>query len=166
MEKLKIIVAVANNNAIGNKGKLLYTLKDDMKYFKEKTNDNVVIMGRKTFESIGKPLSNRVNIVLSSNKIEEPDVIWEKSLESAVSFATKNYRDKKIFVIGGGKLYKEALDKNYVDEIFLTKIYATPKEADVFFPSLDLEKKWEVIKCYKKKEDEYHYSISEIRIKS
>ena len=91
MKKLKIIVAVANNNAIGNKGKLLYTLKDDMKYFKAKTNGNVVIMGRKTFESIGKPLSNRVNIVLSSNKIVETDVIWEKSLESAVSFATKNY---------------------------------------------------------------------------
>ena len=53
MKKLKIIVAVANNNAIGNKGKLLYTLKDDMKYFKAKTNGNVVIMGRKTFESIG-----------------------------------------------------------------------------------------------------------------
>ena len=110
MKKVKIIVAVTENDAIGKNGKLLFSLKEDMKHFKNTTSGSVVIMGKKTYESIGRALPNRENIVLSRTKgIDSENIHWRTSLEDAILFAEQNYKDKDIFIIGGGSLYKETL---------------------------------------------------------
>lgn len=145
MKKVKIIVAVTENDAIGRKGKLLFSLKGDMKHFKETTSDNVVIMGKKTFESIGKALPNRINIVLSRHKSEDSDTLyWKTSLEEAITFAEQKYCDKEIYIIGGGQLYKETLEKDYADAVYLTRIKQKVDDADTFFPKLDYNKDWEI----------------------
>lgn len=145
MKKVKIIVAVTENDAIGRKGQLLFSLKGDMKHFKETTNGNVVIMGKKTYESIGKALPNRINIVLSRHREKNADnLFWKASLEEAIEFAEKNYNDKEIFIIGGGTLYKETIDKDYADTVYLTRIKQRVDDADTFFPKLDYDTEWEV----------------------
>lgn len=145
MKKIKIIVAVTENNAIGRKGKLLFSLKGDMKHFKETTNGNVVIMGKKTFESIGKALPNRINIVLSKHKSNNStNLYWKTSLEEAITFAEQKYSDKEIYIIGGGQLYKETLEKDYADTVYLTRIKQRVDDADTFFPKLDYNKDWEI----------------------
>ena len=116
-----IIVAVSENDAIGKDNKLLFHLKEDMQNFKRLTTSNVVIMGRKTYESIGKPLKDRINIVISrSDNKDEENLIWVHSLEEAMKKA-KEY-EKDIYIIGGGSIYKEALKKDIVDKIYLTRI--------------------------------------------
>ena len=145
MKKVKIIVAVTENDAIGKNGKLLFSLKEDMKHFKNTTSGSVVIMGKKTYESIGRALPNRENIVLSRTKgIDSENIHWKTSLEDAILFAEQNYKDKDIFIIGGGSLYKETLEKDYSDTIYLTRIKQRVNDADTFFPKLDYSKEWEV----------------------
>ena len=102
-----------------------------MKHFKDTTNGNVVIMGKKTYESIGRALPNRENIVLSRTKgIDSENIHWKTSLEDAITFAEQNYKDKDIFIIGGGSLYKETLEKDYADLIYLTRIKQRVNDAD------------------------------------
>lgn len=144
MKKVKIIVAVTENDAIGKNGGLLFSLKGDMKHFRETTKGNVVIMGSKTYESIGRPLPNRINIVLSRHLRSGNGYLSKASLEDAIEYAEKNYPDKEIFIIGGGSLYKETLDKGYADTIYLTRIKQFVNDADTFFPRLDYNKEWEV----------------------
>lgn len=152
-----IIVAASSNNAIGNKGKPLFHLHEDMKFFKKMTMGNVIIMGRKTYESIGGILDNRVNLVVSHfGKY--------KSIEDAVKFAEKEHPDKEIFFIGGEQIYKEVIEKDYVDNIYLTMVHKNIEEADAWFPSLDLQDKWHVVrsnKYYDEKEG-VHFDIMEI----
>lgn len=136
-----IIVAVSENDAIGKDNKLLFHLKEDMQNFKRLTTSNVVIMGRKTYESIGKPLKDRINIVISrSDNKDEENLIWVHSLEEAMKKA-KEY-EKDIYIIGGGSIYKEALEKDIVDKIYLTRINKRINDADTFFPRLDYYDKW------------------------
>ena len=124
-----IIVAVSENDAIGKDNKLLFHLKEDMQNFKRLTTSNVVIMGRKTYESIGKPLKDRINIVISrSDNKDEGNLIWVHSLEEAMKKA-KEY-EKDIYIIGGGSIYKEALEKDIVDKIYLTRIKKRVNDAD------------------------------------
>lgn len=145
MKKVKIIVAVTENDAIGKNGGLLFSLKGDMRHFRETTKGNVVIMGSKTYTSIGKVLPNRINIVLSRHQGEDIDnLFWKSSLEDAIIFAEQNFKDKEIFIIGGGTLYKETLDKGYADTIYLTRIKQKVDDADTFFPKLDYDTEWEV----------------------
>ena len=145
MKKVKIIVAVTENDAIGKNGKLLFSLKGEMKHFKDTTSGSVVIMGKKTYESIGRALPNRENIVLSRTKgVDSENIHWRTSLEDAILFAEQNYKDKDIFIIGGGSLYKETLEKDYADLIYLTRIKQRVNDADTFFPKLDYSKEWEV----------------------
>ncbi|MDR3272155.1 MAG: dihydrofolate reductase [Flavobacteriaceae bacterium] len=130
-----IIVAVDENNAIGKDNRLLWHLPDDLKRFKKLTQNHAVIMGRKTFESIGRPLPNRLNIVVSQNsKYSVPDgVQLVHSLEEAVEEAEKY--SKNLFVIGGGKIYDQMV--NLADTIEMTLVYTKIKEADTFFPELN-----------------------------
>lgn len=145
MKKVKIIVAVTENDTIGRKGQLLFSLNGDMKHFKEMTTGKVVIMGKKTYESIGKVLPNRINIVLSRHQGEDIDnLFWKSSLEDAITFAEQNFKDKEIFIIGGGTLYKETIDKDYADTVYLTRIKQRVDDADTFFPKLDYNTEWEV----------------------
>ena len=159
---VNIIVAVTENDAIGKDNELLFRLKEDLKNFKQLTSENVIIMGRKTYESIGKPLKNRINIVISRNdNKDEENLIWTHSLEEALKKA-KEY-EKDIFIIGGGSVYKEALEKDVIDKIYLTRIKKRVNDADTFFPRLDYFNKWIVYHVESYNEGMLGYDICEIR---
>ena len=134
MKERHIIAAVDNNFGIGNKGNLLYRISGDLQRFKNLTINNIVIMGRKTYESIGKPLPNRHNIVVSSYIIDD-DVYTVQTLDEAYELA-ETLDGEKVFVIGGGQLYEAAL--NYTHILDITMIYDSAKEVDTYFPKLDM----------------------------
>lgn len=140
-----IMIAAADEKwGIGIKGGLLTPLPEDMKFFRETTKDSVIIMGRKTLLSFpnGKPLKNRVNIVITTDKdFKEEGVIICHSVEEAAELA-KEYGDKKAFVVGGGTVYRQML--KYCDMAYITKIYKTFNEADTFIDNLDLLEEWKV----------------------
>lgn len=144
--KVKIIVAVTENDAIGRNGELLFHYKEDLKNFKKLTSGNIVLMGRKTYESIGKPLPNRINIVLTRgvNSEDNTNVIYKKSLEEALQYARDISNARDLYIIGGGQLYKEALEKDIAVEVILTRAKTKIDDADTFFPKLDYTKEWSV----------------------
>ena len=135
---ISIIVCIAENNAIGYKGNLLYKLRDDLKNFKTLTTNHTVIMGRKTFESLPNgALPHRRNIVLTHGnetwKGTETFPSLEKALDSCVD-------DGEVFIIGGSSVYKDALP--LANRLYLTIVHDTPEEADTFFPDYEKEE-WE-----------------------
>ena len=136
MKERCIIAAVDENNAIGYNGDQLHYISRDLKHFKELTTGNIVIMGRRTYEAIGKPLPNRTNIVVTSKGIDFPpegtSVFQVKTLKDAYALAEK-LDGKKVYVIGGGQLYEAAMP--YTQTIELTEILAEAKNADTYFPS-------------------------------
>ena len=123
---IKIIAAVGKNNELGKNNDLIWHIKRDMQYFRKVTTGNIVVMGRKTYESIGKPLPERENIVITSTNIEGVKTIANP--EEVYSL------DKDVFIIGGASIYEYFINK--ADEIYLTEIDAE-SEADVFFPEFD-----------------------------
>lgn len=137
MKERHIIAAVADNKAIGYNNELIYRISNDMQRFKELTLGNIVIMGRKTFESIGStPLKCRNNIVVTSQGIDIPDseinnLFQVKTLEEAYELAESLDGDK-IYVIGGAQLYEAALP--YTEWLDLTEVLDSPGKADAFFP--------------------------------
>jgi len=137
--QISIIAAVAENNVIGANGNLPFKQKDDLLRFKFLTTNNVVIMGRKTFESMGsKPLPNRTNIVISHNAqtrqiLRLQGVVTFDRLTAAIKYVKKNYTCN-CYIIGGGQVYKQALA--FVDRLYITKIHAT-LQGDVKFPDID-----------------------------
>ena len=141
---MKLIVAVDKNWAIGKNNKLMWSIPADMKFFRETTQGNVVIMGRKTLESFpqGQPLKNRVNIVIS----RKPDyqvkgAVVVHSVEEAVE-ESKKY-EGEVFVIGGESIYRAMLP--YCDTALVTKIDHA-FDADTYFPSLDQDDEWQMTK--------------------
>lgn len=126
---IALIAAIGNNRAIGNKNQLLWSIPDDMAYFQKMTMNHPVIMGRKTFESIGRPLRGRTNIIVT-NTIQPKNCFICSSLQEAITIART--LDETVFLIGGAQIYKEGL--SYADKLYLTSIHATPLEADAFFP--------------------------------
>ena len=140
---MKIIVAVDQNWGIGCKGKLLFDIPEDMRHFKGMTLNKVVVMGRNTFESLpgGKPLPDRVNIVLAAEddfKPREGITLCRTAPETLEKI--KGYPTDDVFIIGGGMVYKTFL--NYCNEAAVTKVRAA-READSFFPNLDEDENWE-----------------------
>jgi len=132
-----IVVAMGRNREIGKENQLLWHLPKDLKHFKEITSNHPIIMGRKTYESIGKPLPNRTNIVIS-RKTDwfEEGILIVGSIKEALKFAKKI--DENIFIIGGGNIYEQTID--LVDKLEITLVDAT-LEADTYFPKID-EKNW------------------------
>ena len=129
---ISIIVAIAQNNAIGFENKLLYWLPNDLKRFKALTTGHTIIMGRRTFESLPKgALPNRRNIVLSRQDIEFPGAQRYASLKAALSQCKD---EEEVFIIGGASVYQEALP--LADKLYITHIEDTPSEADAFFPEI------------------------------
>ena len=127
---ISIIAAVAKNNAIGYKNKLLYWLPNDLKRFKALTTGHTIIMGRKTFDSLPKgALPNRRNVVISRTVGSLPGCEVFASLEEALRSCTDN---EDIYIIGGATVYEQSLP--FADRLCLTEIDDTPDEADVFFP--------------------------------
>lgn len=145
---LSIIVAVAENDAIGKKNELLWHLSEDLKYFKAITTGHPVIMGRRTYESIGRPLPGRRNIVVSrsgnvTGEIKNPQTTTLEvvgSLEEAFDLARG---EEEFFVIGGGQIYNQAFAK--AGRLYITKIEARAEDADTFFPHVEAHT-WKVIK--------------------
>lgn len=131
MSGLQIIAAVADNGVIGNQNELPWRQREDLKRFKKLTYNHALIMGRKTFESIGGPLSNRISIVLSKSEpaTQHKNTFWVRDWDSALELA---YRlDSSPFVIGGEQLYKQALA--HASKLYLTKVHASPP-GDARFP--------------------------------
>jgi len=150
-KNITIIVAAAENNAIGKDNDLIWSLPNDLKRFKKLTSGHCIIMGRKTFDSFPGLLPNRKHIVISkkSKKYFPEKVIVVDSIDNAIK-ATED--DKNPFVIGGGEIYKLAL--NYSHKIELTRVHEN-FEADTFFPELD-KVKWKLVDSEKNEKDEKH----------
>ena len=129
---ISIIVAVSENGVIGKDNKLLWRQSADLKRFKELTNSKSVIMGRKTYESIGKPLPNRRNIVITRQDIEIPGCEVVKSTSEAIKLCRL---EPEIFILGGGEVYKQFIE--IADYIYFTRIH-TNIEGDTYFRELDL----------------------------
>lgn len=128
---LSLIVAMTKNHVIGKDNQMPWHLPADLAWFRQNTTGKPVIMGRKTFESIGRPLPKRTNIVLSRQPFMHDGVVWKESLESAVDFVCDS---EEIMLIGGGQLFKQYLPQ--ADRLYLTEIQ-TELEGDTFFPPID-----------------------------
>ena len=134
---LSLIVAMTKNRVIGKDNQMPWHLPADLAWFRQNTTGKPVIMGRKTFESIGRPLPKRTNIVLSRQPFEHDGVIWKDSLESAVDFVRGS---EEIMLIGGGQLFNEYLSQ--ADRLYLTEIQ-TELDGDTFFPSINWDE-WHI----------------------
>jgi dihydrofolate reductase len=149
---LSLVVAASTNNAIGKNNQLLWHLPKDLKFFKNITWGMAVVMGRKTFESVNKPLPGRVNIVITSKAGWKADGVWvAKGLEDAIAQA-KTTNCKEIFIIGGGEIYKQAMP--IASKIYMTRVHAEI-EGDTFFPPID-ESLWALKESSDYKADEKH----------
>lgn len=129
---VSLVAAMAENRVIGRGGKLPWRLPDDQKFFRQLTLDHTVIMGRKTFEEIGRPLANRRNVVISRNPAYRPrGVTVVPSLDEALALAAT---EREVFVVGGGEIYRLALPR--ADRLYLTVVHAEV-EGDTWFPPFD-----------------------------
>ncbi len=155
---ISFVVAAATNNAIGKDGTMPWHLPNDMKHFKNITWGMPVMMGRKTFESLGKALPGRKNIVITrQNEWQADNIVAVKSIEDALLVA-KETDAKEVMVIGGGEIYNALLNK--AKRIYLTRVEAKP-EADTFFPSIDPQH-WHLVSQKNHEADEkndYNYSF-------
>jgi dihydrofolate reductase len=137
---ISAIVAAAKNRVIGRNNTIPWYLQADLKFFKKTTLNHHVIMGRNSFESIGRPLPNRTNIVITRNTFfAASGCVIMHSIPEALAFARDN-GETEVFIIGGGEIYKQALP--YLNRIYLTEVQ-TEIEGDVYFPKLD-QKGWRV----------------------
>lgn len=142
---ISIIVAIAKNGVIGKaNGEMSWHVKEEFQHFKNTTLGFPIIMGRKTFETLGKPLKGRLNIVVSRNpsyKTEYDEMIVKPSIEEAINHC-KNLRSEKIFIIGGGEIYKQAI--SFVDEMIIT-FMKFDADGEVKFPDINNEH-WDITK--------------------
>lgn len=165
-----LIFAVDNNWNIGYDGDMLYKVSEDLKRFRMLTTGNIIIMGRKTFESLPdkKALPDRINIVITREKdYKRKDIITINSIEELFPLLKKlNPRDEmKNFVIGGGNIGRQLMP--YCNRAYITKLLRTFDNADTFLPNLDLDNDWKIVKespIYKQDDLEYKY-VDYIRIK-
>ena len=155
------VVALSNNNVIGKDNDLPWNLKTDLKHFKEYTTNKIIVMGRKTFESIGRPLPNRVNYIVSSTIDEIEGAKVFKSTENAIEEA-KNECSRsdhnEIVIIGGGFLFRDTLSE--ANKLVLSKVKCDI-EGDVFYPDIDFSE-WKIISCnefYKDDINDYDFTV-------
>lgn len=156
---LSIISAIGNNNEIGKGNALLWNLPIDMKHFRETTTGHPVIMGQRTFESLGtnkdgqlgRPLPNRRNIILTLDKTftrTDAEVVY--SIEELDQLLAQADKDEEFFIIGGGQIYKLFINK--ADRLYITHVNMSDPEADTFFPVID-PNRWQKISEYRHKKD-------------
>ena len=173
--KISIIAAIGENRELGKDNKLLWNIREDLKHFQKVTKNHIVIMGRKTFDSIGKPLPNRVNIIITRNPTNishynvlkhcNEEVIFSSSLTEALDLFKKksaviknnNVSFDEIFIIGGGQIYSEGI--KYANKLYLT-IVKGKYQADTFFPNYSDFKK--VISEEQKQEGNYKFKFVEL----
>ena len=156
---ISLIAAIGKNNELGKGNTLLWHMPADMKFFRETTSLHAVVMGRKTFESLGRPLPNRKNIVITRDvKYKKEGVEIVHSLSAALDL----FRDQneEIFVIGGAEIYKQTI--SIADKLYITHIEAEDKEADAFFPEI-IPVVWNEVSHEEHKKDEenpFNYTFS------
>jgi len=178
---ISIIAAIGRNRELGRGNKLLWHIPEDLKRFKKLTKGHAVIMGRKTFESLGKPLPNRLNIIITrdknyqlkhfnylnlpAGKAGNQSILVFFSLEEAIkfvksqSFSTTNYKllntTNEVFIIGGGQIYHQGLP--YTDKLYLTIVDADCPEADTYFPDYSIFNR--IVHQEKREDDGLKYSF-------
>ncbi len=152
---VSLIVAISLNQVIGKDNSLIWHLPADLAYFKQKTLNHHIILGRKNYLSIPekyRPLPGRTNIVLSRTAdFKAPNCILLHSLEEALEYA-KSAGETEVFIIGGGQIYQEALEKDLVDQMYISHIQHT-FDGDTFFPEINPEK-WKLVEKSSKQADE------------
>ena len=136
---VSIIVAIGENHAIGKNNQLLWHMPNDLKHFKDITSGRTIIMGRKTFDSVGKPLPRRRNIVVTRQEITIPGCEVVKSIEDGLALCKD---EDEVFIGGGAEIYKLAM--HLTDRIYLTIIHKS-FDADTFFPEID-KLEWKEVK--------------------
>lgn len=154
---ISIIAALAENRAIGKDNKLLFHIPEDLKHFKKITLGHPIIMGRKTYESIGRLLPERTNIIVTRNpSYKVPGGFVFDSLKKALNYAQKQEKEE-VFIIGGGEIYRQTLP--LTDKLYLTVVRGK-YEADTFFPDYSEFKK--VIKSKERQDENYQYTFLEL----
>lgn len=157
---ISIIAAIGNNNELGKDNDLIWHLPADLLHFKKMTSGHYIIMGRKTFESIGKPLPNRTSIIISRNpQYHVAGCLTATSLEAALDLA-KN--QEKIFIIGGAQIYKQAMEQKLADQLEITRVEGD-FEADAFFPEITPEDWMEIAREEHQADDKNKYNYAFIR---
>ena len=157
---ITIIAAIGKNGELGKNNDLIWHLPNDLKRFKKVTAGHHVIMGRKTFESLGKPLPNRTNIIITRNAAYTAEgCVIVNSLQEAIEAAQE---DENPFILGGAQIYKQALE--IADVLDLTRVDAS-LEADAFFPEIDPEKWKEVAREKHQKDERHDYNYSFVTYK-
>ncbi len=146
---ISIIVAIAENGVIGDKNALLWNIKEDMRRFRTTTTGHPVVMGRKTFESIGRPLPKRTNVVITRGDSTFDGCEVAHSLEEAVAMFPK---DEEVFIIGGAQIYAQALP--LADKLYLTIVHRN-YEGDTSFPQIDMSQWQEVSREEFERGEEY-----------
>ena len=164
MKTISHLVAVSKNLVIGVDNNLPWNLKADLAHFKKYTLDKIIIMGRKTYESIGRPLPNRINYVVSRTLNEIPGTFVFNSLENAISAAEqeniKMNKNNEIIIIGGGHIFHETSES--MNKLIITRVDCDI-DGDIYYPEIDLTK-WDLVetKSYKKDfENDYDFTIEE-----
>ncbi len=154
---VSIIVAIAQNGTIGDKNSLLWHIKEDMRFFRTTTSGHPVIMGRKTFESLGsKPLPKRTNIVITRADREFDGALTAHSLEEAIRIAGD---DDEVFIMGGAQIYREAL--SVADRMYITLV-ERDYEGDTAFPEIDYSQ-WKLVDVVRHERGEEYESPFEFR---
>ena len=142
---VSLIVAMDSKRGIGKNNDLMWHLPADMNFFKETTKNQIVVMGRKNYDSIPekyRPLPNRLNVILTRNKgFKAENCLVFNSLNECLDHF-KDEKERKVFIIGGGEIYKMALDSNVLNEMYITYVDGV-FDADTFFPDFD-EREWKV----------------------
>ena len=150
--KLSIIVAVSENQVIGLHNQLPWHLPADLKYFRRLTTGHTILMGRKTYESIGKPLPNRENIVITRDAgFRAEGVLLVHSLEQAIDHV--RHQAEEVFIIGGETIYRQSLP--WVNRIYYTRVHVVLEEGTAFFPELHPEE-WRLLSSEYHVRDEQH----------
>lgn len=153
---ISMIVARAQNGAIGKDNSMIWHLPDDMQFFKDSTRNHHILMGRKNYDSLPemfRPLKNRVNIVITRNKDWQRDgVVVFHDIKSGIAYA-KEHNEEELYIIGGGEIYKQGL--SYANKLYITEVYAEFPDADAYFPEID-QSIWKETSRTKHGTDEKH----------
>ena len=157
---ISAILAVSNNGVIGIDIQLPWKLSDDLKFFKKTTLNSYIIMGRKSYESIGRPLPNRTNVIISRNlEYKTEGCIIVHSIQEAINLAQRN-NQKEIFIIGGATIYEQSI--NWIDRFYISRVDCEIKNGTAFF-SMDLLNTWKKIsseKYLKNEKNEFDFEVN------
>lgn len=155
---ISAIVAMSQNRVIGKHNKIPWYLPADLKYFKRTTIDHHIILGRKCYESIGRPLPKRTNIIITRNKAFEAEgCVVVNSIEDALRYS-RNQEQSEVFIVGGGQIYEQSM--KLWDRLYLTEV-ETEVDGDIYFPKID-DKQWLIVNEKHQMADEnnpYNYTF-------